>query len=68
METMLMVAPDGTSGEVLMKDVPEAFRQKFERGYRMRAPNGKTSVVPLSLVDAHLKGGFKIVPSENSEA
>ena len=71
-EHLLMVDPSGESGFVEMKNVPTAFSQGYQRGYRLRQPNGKIIVAPQDLVNAYLKAGFSIVPdkvpSENSEA
>jgi hypothetical protein len=60
-ETLLMVDPSGASGEVEMKNVPLAFKQGYERGYRMRAPNGKIETVPLSLCSHYENAGFKFI-------
>lgn len=61
-EYMLMVDPSGESGFVRLRDVPKAFSQGYQRGYKLRAPNGQVIVAPLDFVDGYLRAGCSIIP------
>ena len=61
MQTLLMVNPDGESGEVLMSNVPKALQQGYRRGVKLRAPNSQIVIAPMDLVNQYLVAGFSIV-------
>jgi hypothetical protein len=62
MQTLLMVNPDGESGEVLLSNMAKALKQGYERGVRIQAPNNTVQVVAMSQVALYLSAGFKIIP------
>lgn len=66
-QTVPMIAPDGSIGEIPMERMQDAVHAGFQVGVNVVSPDGKTGVIPAHRYQDALKSGFKIDNSKNEQ-
>ena len=58
--TVPMLAPDGTSGDIPQEKVQDALKAGFKQAVQMTSPDGKLGYIPAERQQEALKAGFKV--------